>query len=328
MDYAKGIDISRYNISFNPDLAQEQIDFVFQKATEGAYYVDLKYEELWEGVRKINIRGAYHYQRSGVSWLQQANHFLNTIDSHDYQMLALDLEEYGNVYNNTFFSDTKRIVDYWRLQRPNNKVVLYTNGSTYKQLYYSLIQLYGYNIIDWLDGIPLWIASPATEGEPFLPLVRKTWEIHQYFWKGLPSDWGTGGTAVDENVFNGTTNDMRIWLGLDPEPVPEPEPEPGEDMYIRGIVNATAGLRVREQPNSTATVLGILPFQTNVEGYLENGWIRGTFLNLTGYISSQYVSYDIVPDPNQDSVININLNFNTNGVLESVEVNGETWIRG
>lgn len=214
MTYATGIDISRYNVSFDPTIAHRQIDFVFQKATQGTSYIDTLYEAHWAGVSKIPIRGAYHYQQSGMSWLSQANHFLNVTNRHDYQILALDLEEFGNEYNNTFFSDSYRIINYLRDEAPDKKIILYTNGNGYKLMYYSLISQYGYNIINWIKGVPLWFADPTTAGLPHLPTMRETWEIHQYSWSGLPSDWGTGGTRVDENVFNGTVHDMRTWLGM------------------------------------------------------------------------------------------------------------------
>lgn len=260
---ARGIDISRYNVSFDPTKATTQIDFIVQKATEGISYVDLAYETLWSGVQQVPIRGAYHYQRSEMSWLAQAEHFLNTQAKHDYHILALDLEGYGNLYSDTFFADTKRIIDHWRQYAPKQKIILYTNLDGYKQLYYSLIRSYGSGIVSWLDGVPLWLASPGAAGSVPLPPYRKTWEIHQYSWNGVPSLYGMGGTRVDENVYNGTVEQMSAWLGLSGTIIP---PDVGGEMKAGVIL---AGLNIRTGPGVSYADIGDLKFGDAVFGDLD-----------------------------------------------------------
>jgi GH25 family lysozyme M1 (1,4-beta-N-acetylmuramidase) len=268
MTRAVGCDLSRYNVSFDPAKATEPIDFAFQKATQGALYVDLLYEYIWQGVKQIPVRGAYHYQ-TGASWLAQADHFLATAERHDYHIHALDLEQYGNIYNDTFFADAKRIIDRWRAVS-DKKVVIYTNGSTYDQFYLSLLKLYGEAGASWLDAIPLWIASPTIAGLPILPKYRtnKDWLIHQYNWKGLPSRWGTGGTAVDENVFCGDMNTFASYFGLGSVILPPVVIPPGEQM--KGIVKTGYTLNVRDASNA---IIGSLKVNDTVYGDVTNNRI-------------------------------------------------------
>lgn len=249
MTLAIGNDVSRYNITFDPSLANGPIDFSIQKATEGTTYVDLKYEEIWQGVSQIEIRGAYHYQRSGMSWEAQALHFLNISSLHNYHFSVLDLEEYGNVYSDTFFADTRRILDRWR--NAGRFVVLYTNINGYNLLYSAMSRLYGTSGITWLNSIPLWLSYPNDmPGHPLTPATRPDWWMHQYTYNGLPSRWGTGGTAVDENVFNGTVDDLRNTLGLSGT-VP---PSTGEDMQRK----VTSFINIRPSAGNTITDLGDL----------------------------------------------------------------------
>lgn len=352
MAYARGIDISRYNVSFNPDLATRPIDFVIQKATEGTSYIDLLYESHWSGVSKIGIRGAYHYQRSGMSWLAQANHFLSIARRHDYHILALDVEEVNNEYSNTFFSDTYRIINYLREQEPGKKIILYTNGNGYKLMYYALISLLGFSQADaWMDSVPLWFADPTTEGLPHIPTVRSTtWQIHQYSWTGLPSDWGTGGTRVDENIFNGDLNDMRVWLGLDEQPEP---PQNGGTVYNLTVM--ASYLNGRDAPSGSINFPAGATLSTGFRGgdKLEspeyaldaNGitkWYRITKCvrnNIEITIpspvwasdggSAGYLRLDSITTPEpppSTTVSNISVTWSDNVVTE-VKVDGTTWIK-
>jgi len=280
MTRAIGCDLSRYNISFDPNLATGAIDFAIQKATEGTSYVDLKYEEIWQGVQKITVRGAYHYQRSDMSWKAQADHFLDTAARHDYHLYALDLEEVGNTYSDTFFADAKRILDYWRAVT-DKKVVLYTNGSTYNQFYLALLKLYGEAGVSWLDGTSLWIASPTLAGAPYLPKYRtnQDWFIHQYSWTGLPSRWGTGGTRVDENVFCGDVNLLWSSLHMTPESG-NTETEAGMSQWYR--VNADA-LNIRQGPGASYQDIGDLLRNDQIEtSEVLGGWLHIVSISRNG----------------------------------------------
>jgi|GEM_PF-1308498 len=283
-DRAQGPDLSRWDGGFDPTKATQRIDFAFMKLTEGITYVDSKVDEIWPGVKQVAVRGAYHYQRSGFSWLQQAKHFLNEAGKRDFHIFALDLEETNNIYDETFFSDTRRIIDYWRTQAPTKKVVLYINDSTYKQLYYSLKRIYPDGAA-WLDKVDIWFAWPTKLfSSPIVPLMRTTgWTFWQWAWDGKGSEWGTL-AATDINVFNGTREQLWAWAGITnqpaPQPEPDPEPDPGtrieivpEAQLFEAYVTAASRIYVRDYPlRQDDTVTGLFVFPSEkFSGYIWPG---------------------------------------------------------
>lgn len=248
MTNAIGCDVSRYQITFNPAIATGAINFAIQKISEGLY-IHTGLETMWAGVKQIPIRGAYHYQRSGQAWQAQADLFLSLAQAKSFHIYALDLEGYGNIVDAAMLLDTQRIINYW-IANTNKRVVLYTNISYYNQL----------KIIvgtDWLNSIPLWIAYPNHDpGNPVLPVSRATWSIHQYSWTGQAARWGTGANT-DEDIFNGTVEQMRTWAGV------IDAPPTGETMAKnKVIITWDGGCREREYPHASGVYRNILADNT------------------------------------------------------------------
>ena len=95
-------------------------------------------------------------------------------------------------------------------------------------------------------------------------------------------------------------------------------------MFVTGTVATTgANLNVRQSPSLTATIVGTIPNGTSISGFLENGWIRGTFNGFTGYVSAQFVTY--VPVENTET--EIVLAFDEAHSVNEVRVDGVTWVR-
>lgn len=280
---AQGIDVSRYNKWFDPALATQPIHFVVQKVTEGTTYTDLLINEIWQGVQGIPVRGAYHYQRSSMSWALQADHFLNTAARYDYHFHALDLEEVNNVYSDAFFADSRRMLDYWQSQT-GKPGILYTNGATYKLFAAAIKRLYP-DGQTWLDALQFWYAWPSLlVPAPILPTGRSTWTFWQYRWDGPLAEWGNG-IPCDVNLFNGTVEQLHAWAGVVP-PTEEPMPQ-----YVEGTVKADPTLNVRSGPATTYAVLGSLPKGAAVKGWLENGWILFDYNGADGYVMATWVTY-------------------------------------
>jgi GH25 family lysozyme M1 (1,4-beta-N-acetylmuramidase) len=225
LNRAQGVDVyGKYQGYFRPELATQRIDFAIQKLTEGITIVDAKRDEIWAGVKQIGMRGAYHYQRSGVSWLAQANYFLDFASKYDHHFIALDVETLNNELNNSFASDLYRIINHWKDQvRTSKKVVLYSNKDLLTSFIFPKIQLlFGDAGVKWLvDEVDIWYAQywtfPSVNKQPSLPSWMKTWKLWQITasaFKG--SDFGVQSQEVDVNVFNGTADEMRAWLRLAP----------------------------------------------------------------------------------------------------------------
>jgi len=251
-DRAHGPDWSHYDIE-SADFqkvnklvnAYKRGDFGIMKLTEGASDVDATASEQWALVNQVEMRAAYHYHRSGQPWQAQADHFLTVIEqrNYDFHIYALDLEGKKNTFDDTFFGDARRIIDYWCQKAPDKKVMLYCNVSTYDDHVYPVIKkLYPADGAQWLDSIPLWLAwydpddtYPSGEGEPRTPKQRSKWDIWQYNQVGARSkddyqkrvqkfnrpdlsDSLEFYGARDLNVFNGSKEAMKAWLGISTGP--------------------------------------------------------------------------------------------------------------
>jgi len=235
---AQGIDGSHWWGVFRPEQAKKPVDFIVVKATQGNNMLDSAFKENYKASEQISVRGAYHYQKSGVSWVAQAEFFLRTVTLCDLHIYALDVEKAYNegaftdrAAGDTFFGDMRRILDYWRQHAPAKVlVVLYTNTDIYQNYIHPAIKrLYGAEGVMWLEELPLWLANyngQGVDGGPTMPKNRTaSWLFWQHSSNGKKEDYGTNGDA-DLNVYNGTVEEMRARiLGLvTPGPTPEPPP--------------------------------------------------------------------------------------------------------
>ena len=240
---AKGVDLSHWDEWFNPDAGKEHSDFAIFKLTEGTGWIDPLVDEIWQGVKKALIRGGYHYIRSGMGWTAQAANYLNIAARYSLHFHVVDLEGIGNTYSPTFFADTRRWIDHVRAQT-GQKVLLYTNISTYKEFAASIKLQYS-DADQWLNDLELWIAYPSTLLlSPPLPTGRSTWTLWQVSWTA--EGYGTG-TLADLNVFNGDLEQMKAWAGIT-----QPPPDNGGDMSYQLIVTPSVGL------NGRGTVGGVV----------------------------------------------------------------------
>jgi GH25 family lysozyme M1 (1,4-beta-N-acetylmuramidase) len=223
---AHGVDISHWDVSFDPEKATGLIDFAIQKASEGTFR-DSKFVEIWAGVQKVPIRGAYHYLRSGSNWQTQADFFISVVKGNDYHFYALDFEDMGNTMGASFADMAHQWIEY-ATAKTGKRVFLYTNPSHYDA------DLFPYG--DWMKDYPLWLAhywnNPKPDMDPGMPKKRKPgdWTIYQYAseinFAGHAKEYGTPVNSIDLNVFNGTVADMRAWLKLGAPPPPPPPPPP------------------------------------------------------------------------------------------------------
>jgi GH25 family lysozyme M1 (1,4-beta-N-acetylmuramidase) len=295
MSRALGIDLSHHDGQYKPETALIRPDFAFFKLTEGITWIDPLINEIWEGVKQIDIRGGYHYQRSGYSWLVQAEIFLRQAGRFDLQMYALDVEELNNTYNDTFFSDMRRILDYWKT-RSEKHVLLYCNYSTYHDWIYPAIKrLYGGEGLLWLADQDVWLSNlngQGADGEPNLPAQLAAWTIWQYAWNGLPKDYGTLG-FVDLNVYNGTKTEMLAWLGMqEADQIPDRASEPTGGSMLYGTVITTTTLNIRSGPGTAYPDIGDLHYGDKLEASESvGGWWKIVKINGTAVASTETFAY-------------------------------------
>ena len=205
---ATGIDISKWQTSFEP---QGNIDFIIQKVSEGLAK-DALYDELLPSVRTIERRGGYHYFRTEVDPIAQAEFFFNAQAGQGFKWLAVDYEKANNVLDEMGAINAETF--YSRLRTLTEKpILLYTSPYTFRD------NLHAYNPV-W-EVVPLWMAHYNNQdietGQP------ETWGNDWLFWQytneGTGSEYGVGSTYVDLNVFNGTVAELDDWLGIEDKPV-------------------------------------------------------------------------------------------------------------
>ena len=218
------IDMSRYQIRFNPDAAVPGLlDAGIIKATEGTTYKDPEFENLYVGISKLLAQGAYHYLKSNASGVSQANWFLDAITGKKFHMLVIDFESTGNVMNDDFVRILYDALVRVSAARPEAKTILYTNSNYYNTVIYpAAIRIWGRDVFaDW----DLWIAQYPyvvnVDGEPVMPKNRLDWKLWQFSNAGNAAEHGTG-ASVDRNVFNGSVSAFKAWLNITDTPTPIP----------------------------------------------------------------------------------------------------------
>jgi len=228
---AHGIDLSKWNVSFNkPKETPLPVDFAIQRLSYGLM-PDERLMELHTQIKEIPIRGAYHYFSSAANWQQQAAHFLSLVDRlGEFDFYALDIEKYYNKKSAGFASGARLWIE--EIARQTGKrVMLYTNPDVYVNW------LLPYGV--WMSDLPLWIAQywwlPSPEKNPGMAKMKRSeWRIYQYTKNGDGDAYGVGSDYVDLNVYNGTVEEMRDWLGMDETTGPD-DPDEGKEYFYMGF---------------------------------------------------------------------------------------------
>lgn len=95
-----GIDVSKYQgkIDWNLVAQDENIQFVYIKASEGASKVDKKYFDYIQGAKNVGLKvGSYHYFIGRKTAKEQFNNFSKYVDKSTQDLIPMvDVEEAGN----------------------------------------------------------------------------------------------------------------------------------------------------------------------------------------------------------------------------------------
>jgi lysozyme len=187
----QGVDVSHHQKQIEWDMVAEKgaLDFAFVKATEGHNWVDSLFCQNWESLRRVGLRrGAYHYFRSYGCGLDQAKHFLSTVEFCPGDLApVLDIETTDGMPPELMLQEV-RIWLQTVEQRLKVKPIIYTYHNFYERYF-----------AGHLDQYPLWVAR-YSEDKPLI-INGKNWNIWQYSNLGCID----GITRyVDMNVFPGT----------------------------------------------------------------------------------------------------------------------------
>ncbi|MGV9307641.1 MULTISPECIES: glycoside hydrolase family 25 protein [unclassified Nonomuraea] len=194
-----GIDVSDWQETVDwAAHAGSGVAFAFARASEGATGLDTSFDRNWRLMREHRlVCGAYHVARPQDDPVEQAGHFLRTVERagglHEGDLLALDLESADGL-------PPERVARFARrwCRQIDKQVGL-------RPLIHTFQWFADEGNCAGLGDHPLWIAAPGKAmGEPVVPRPWREWAIHQY-----------ANVPVDRDVFHGSRQDLTR-LGYHP----------------------------------------------------------------------------------------------------------------
>lgn len=202
-----GVDVSAYQGEVNMNLLADQgVDFVYIKATEGSSHADERFQENWLKAEKSPLcYGAYHFFSFDSPGESQAQNFIATVGTagdDDILIPAVDVEYYADKKENQPRKD--ELVN-------ELKVFLHTVEEYYgvKPLVYSGKEIYDKYLKDDFKDYPHWASNFYF---PIYLDFGRDWLVWQYDNKGKLDGHSDGQGDIDLNVLNSTKalNDLRI----------------------------------------------------------------------------------------------------------------------
>jgi lysozyme len=201
-----GIDVSHWQRDIDwGEVKRSGVKFAFIKATEfpdkkTTLFVDEKMQKNIDGASSNGIFwSAYHFFRTHIDPIIQANVFCETVGEFSSLPPVLDLEVAGskgerlNYKVRQFLDETERI--------SNRKPIIYSSGGFWRSYMTCEKRVHA----DWAREYPLWIAQYTNLWpNPLYPWAG--WDFWQFSDKGkIPGI----DSHVDMNWFNGSIEDLQ-----------------------------------------------------------------------------------------------------------------------
>lgn len=192
-----GVDVSHYQGKINWKILKEQeIGFVYIKATEGSSHTDKKFRKNWKGAQSAGIAaGAYHFFSFDSPVDSQAQNFIETVGNLSGKLIPMvDVEYYADKEKNPpdkgqIVAQLQEFLDILE-KKYGKKPIIYT---TYK-VYHKYIQ-------GEFTQYSLWIRNVY-----YPPLdIDRQWQFWQY--SDIGNIEGIEG-SVDLDVFYGTVEEF------------------------------------------------------------------------------------------------------------------------
>ena len=212
---ANGIDFSKWAPEFT--YIPGSVDFVVHRTSHGITE-DIRFKKHAEASKPVAVREGYHYYEQSSHWLAQVELSLELAQEAKLDNLWWDAEEdqWQNTFGKKMVNETIAAIAEYQKEYPD--AGMYCN----RNIYYLFEAWLG---ADYMNTIPLWLADPHhnkvidwyIEGndEPLWGDFREfkrpkgTWTYWQTSFLGDPDRYGiTGKEAVDEDVFNGTREEL------------------------------------------------------------------------------------------------------------------------
>lgn len=186
-----GIDVSRHQGIINWQTVHENnqdIEFVCIKATEGADYVDPRYQDNIRAARNSGIKvGSYHFLSTKSPIEAQFQNFINTVNVEDQDLIpVIDCETRGN----------------WTSEQLRDSLEFFAKKLEHyfgcKPMIYTSEKYFCNNLDSRFKDYPLWIAK-YSEAEPQIGYEWTLWQFTDIC--PVQGIEGNAGVA-DASVFN------------------------------------------------------------------------------------------------------------------------------
>ncbi len=191
-----GVDVSAYqaNIDMNK-LKEQNIKFIYIKATEGSKKQDDRFAQNWENAKNADLlSGAYHFFSYDSEGKTQAENFIKTVgdDIQGRLLPVVDVEYYGDKEQNP--PDKADVVRELR-------VFLDILEEQYgvKPLIYTRADIYNNYLKGEFDQYKKWISSFYT---PISWNYKDEWYLWQYLNRGQLEGYTGGEKYIDLNILN------------------------------------------------------------------------------------------------------------------------------
>ena len=191
-----GADVSSYQAEINMNKLKEQnIEFIYIKATEGSTFQDGRFAENWENAARAELSsGAYHFFSYDSEGRTQAENFIRTVgtDLKGRLLPAVDVEYYGNKEKNP--PEKEDVVRELRIY-----LEMLEEEYGVKPLIYTRSDIYEKYLKGEFDEYKKWMSSIYT---PLSWNYKDDWYIWQYLNRGKLEGYTGGEMSIDLNVLN------------------------------------------------------------------------------------------------------------------------------
>lgn len=189
-----GVDISEYQADVDMEkLAEQGVEFLYIKATEGSGHVDSRFAQNWKNAQECGIpAGAYHFFSFDSPGKRQAENYIKTVGELSEKLIpAVDVEYYGDKKENPPDSAevAAELKDFLEALEKEYRV---------KPMIYCSREVYEKYIERYFDGYPRWVRSvyyPATFE------AGRNWLIWQYCDTGELEGYEGGEKNIDLDVL-------------------------------------------------------------------------------------------------------------------------------
>lgn len=215
--FVMGVDISHWNSSVDfVAMKAAGFEFVIIKATEGNYYLDPEFQVRWQQALSAGlIVGPYHFFRSNVDGVAQAEYHLNAV----HPLMEATKNKMIPSANDVETADGVSVsLRQTRVLAWNNRVaqefirdpLCYSSPYLWSTLCNNMPMDATSWVAHWTSAaLPTWMTGLTTED-------RKFWQIGVYpTYSWVPAVPGVSG-SVDVNKFFGTLADLQEFVGIGP----------------------------------------------------------------------------------------------------------------